>query len=334
MKRRALTLLLGITLVFSAPGFAHGQAAPPAVEGQKADLAGAIAEYEKQEQAIDVEIEPALKAEAEKYNAFLEALKTKLDQAKRVEIADKVKEEMARFSQEGLSSSPAASTPAELRSFWAGYVRNVQAIQQKVALKRSGVRTKFGQTLTVVEQVLRANKDEAGLAAARQARACAILRSHIDAQRYAATDLGGKGGRVVQDIAPGGYIVGFEIGRGGWFQFKVLGSITPIFATVKGEAPGRKRGKARGERLMAKDGYAVGGMYVRGGEVVNTVQVIFMKKNADGLSLNPQDFYVSEWLGGEGGGKPKEINGKGHLIVGLTGEAGDVVESLGLVYLK
>ena len=63
-------------------------------------------------------------------------------------------------------------------------------------------------------------------------------------------------------------------------------------------------------------------------------KIIFMRINPDGLSLNPQDFYVTDWLGGEGGGKGREISARGRLVVGVTGRTGDVVEGLGLVYLK
>jgi hypothetical protein len=302
-------------------------------ESQPPELVNVVAEYEKQEAAIDQELQPTLKGEADRYQTFLAELKTKLDQMKRVQIADIVKNEMKRFSQDGLNSSPSGNTPAEVRSAWMTYLRNVQAIEQKVALKRSGIRTNFRQALTPIEQSLRANKDEAGLAAVAQARASVAIRSLIDAQRYAVTELGGKGNRAVNDIVPG-VLVGFEIGGGGWFQFKVLGNLTPLYATSTGIVPGLKRGSGRGERVMAKSGYAVGGLYIRGGEVVNTVQIIFMRVNGDGLSLNPQDFYVSDWLGGEGGGKPKEISGKGRLIVGLTGHSGGVVESIGLIHLK
>jgi hypothetical protein len=37
---------------------------------------------------------------------------------------------------------------------------------------------------------------------------------------------------------------------------------------------------------------------VRSGEVVDSVQIVFMRINPGGLSLNPQDSYLSDWLGG------------------------------------
>ena len=132
----------------------------------------------------------------------------------------------------------------------------------------------------------------------------------------------------------GGYLVGFDLGKGGWFQFTVAGLMTPVFETVNGPRDGEPRGHAVGERVLAKEGYAVGGLIVRGGVVVNTVKIIFMRINPDGVSLDPHDSYVSDWLGGEGGGLAKEINAHGHLAIGVTGTTSDVVDSIGLVYLK
>src|SRR5262245_33644750 len=118
MNRCPLVVLLSAVFLGSFFANASAQTTPAIPASQSPDLTGALAEYEKQEQAIDQEILPALKAEAEKYNAFLGDLKIKLDQAKRVEVADKVKAELGRFSAEGMDSSPSPSAPAELRSAW------------------------------------------------------------------------------------------------------------------------------------------------------------------------------------------------------------------------
>ncbi len=308
------------------PG-AGGAAARPALDQL-------VTDYEAQEKAIDDEIEPQLKAARDRYSADLQAFANKYNQARRPDEADKFKHEIKRFEERGMNGEPAKSAPAEVRSAWANLLKSTATTSQSVALKRNTARSKFLQSLTPVEQDFRAKNDAEGAASARRARAAVSIRAAVEAGRVAVTDLAGKG-EGWQDIArEGGYIVGFEAGKGGWFQFSVLGGLRPIFATAHGERPGERRGKASGKRVVAKDGYAVGGLQVRSGDVVNCVEIIFMRINPDGISLNPQDTYVTDWLGGEGGGKPREINPRGRMIVGVTGSTGDVVNSLGLVYLR
>jgi hypothetical protein len=292
-------------------------------------------DYEAQEKSIDSEIEPQLKSARDRYAADLESLTNKHNQAKRPEEADKVRSEAKRFAERGLNGEPSKDVPAEVRTAWTTLLRSTIVASQSVALKRNTVRAKFTQALTALEQTYRAKSDAEGFALARRARSTVAIRSAIEANRIAATELAGKGGRPWQDVVKeGGYIVGFEAGKGGWFQFSVLGSLRPIFATARGTRDGERRGKTNGNRVVAKEGYAVGGLQVRAGEVVNCVQIIFMRINPDGISLNPQDFYVTDWLGGEGGGKPREISARGRMVVGVTGSTGDVVDSIGLIYLR
>ncbi len=330
-----------ISLIFAACSVCqplNGQVLPVGSSGTattKPELDQLAADYEAQEKAVDAEIEPQLKAARDRYTADLEALIAKFNQAKKPDEGDKVRRESKRFSEHGLNGEPAKSLPAEVRSAWATFIRSTVTASQSVAIKRNGIRSKFAQSLTTIEQAYRAKNDADGIALARRARAIVSIRSAIDTNRLAVTEVPGKGEGQWQDVVQeGGYVVGFDAGKGGWFQFSVLGGFKPIFATARGNRDGERRGKAGGNRVLAKDGYAVGGLMVRSGEVVNAAQVIFMRINPDGTTLNPQDFYVTDWLGGEGGGKPKEINTRGHLVVGVTGASGDVVDSIGLIFLK
>jgi hypothetical protein len=301
----------------------------------KPELAEVVALYEEQEKAIDSEIEPLLTAARDKYSSGLQALIDKLNQAKRVEDADKVKAELKRFNSRGLSGEPAKSAPAEVRSAWSAMIRALATARDSVVLKRNGARAKFSQSLTGVEQAYRAKNDTAGVKMTRAARAAVSIRAAVEADKLATTDIAAKSDGAWRDVCQeGGYLAGFKVGRGTWFQFSVLGSLQPIFATMHGTRPGERRGGSGGQEVVARDGYAVGGLYVRSGEVVNAIQIIFMRINPDGLTLNPQDFYVTDWLGGEGGGKGREISARGRLVVGVTGKTGDVVEGIGLVYLK
>lgn len=335
MKKIIIYFVLASCSVFHP---LNGQVLPVGSSGAattKPELDQLAADYEAKEKELDAEIEPQLKAARERYAADLEALAAKFNQAKRPDEGDKVRHESKRFLEHGLNGEPAKTAPAEVRAAWATFLRATVTAAQSVALKRNSLRSKFGQNLTTMDQAYRAKNDVVGMSLARRARAGIAIRNAIDGNRLGVTEVVGKGRGQWQEVAQeGGYLVGFEAGQGGWFQFKVLGGLKPIFATARGPRDGERRGKAGGTRVVAKDGYAVGGLIVRSGEVVNAVQVIFTRINADGITLNPQDFYVTDWLGGEGGIKPKEINTKGHLVVGVTGSTGDVVDSIGLIFLK
>ena len=92
---------------------------------------------------------------------------------------------------------------------------------------------------------------------------------------------------------------------------------------------GDLHGTAGGEskRLDAKPGYAVGTIIARGGVVIDGFQLIFMKVR--GAVLDPTDSYLSEWLGGTGGGL-KRLEAGGQPITGLYGAAGNEVNSIGI----
>ena len=173
--------------------------------------------------------------------------------------------------------------------------------------------------------------------AARLAEQSLAIRDAInDPVRLASTRIAGRDRNPVRDVPGKGMpLIGFRGNTGGWFQFTVLGSLRPLFLSPSGAIQGgSKHGHAEeGREIIAREGYAVGAILVRSGEVIDGLQVVFMRMKPDGLSLDPQDFYVSDWLGKEGGGA-QELSGKGKLIIGITATSNDAVESLGLVYLK
>ncbi|HEY2342126.1 MAG TPA: hypothetical protein VGH90_03800 [Chthoniobacteraceae bacterium] len=301
------------------------------------ELSAAAAEYKAQQTAIESEIEPKLSARDEKYKADVDALVEKLTQSKHGKEAEKAKAEAKRFQEHGINSEIGKDALPELRSLWSAYLRDIAEIQQSVAIKRSGGRSRLAQILAPLEIGYRKKNDSAGLEAVKRVRATLTIGAAIEGSRIATTEFAGKpGGEPWQDLAKeGGYVVGFKAGSGGWFQFTVLGSVIPIFATAEGTRDGVKRGNhGTPDTVLAKDGYAVGGIVARSGEVVNCFQVIFMRINPDGVSLNPQDNYVSDWLGGKDGGPPKEISAHGHMIVGLSGRTENEVVSLALIYVK
>ena len=69
--------------------------------------------------------------------------------------------------------------------------------------------------------------------------------------------------------------------------------------------------------VVAKPGYAVGGVNARIGLLVDAFQLVFMKyKNG---RLDPKDSYLSAWLGDPSGGNLKNISGGGKIVAGVHG---------------
>jgi hypothetical protein len=96
---------------------------------------------------------------------------------------------------------------------------------------------------------------------------------------------------------------------------------------VAGEVRGHPNGKVKD--VLAKDGYAVGGIVVRAGDRVDGFKVVFMRLR--GNALDTQDWYESPWLGGPGGDAPMPLACNGRLVVGLLGRSGAEIDAIGLV---
>jgi hypothetical protein len=83
-------------------------------------------------------------------------------------------------------------------------------------------------------------------------------------------------------------------------------------------------------RVLAKPGYAVGGITLRTGLNIDGMSVTFMR--ISGRALDPNQSYVSEWLGGRTGGTQKSVSGDGAPVVGVFGnQDANHIYSLGLV---
>jgi hypothetical protein len=71
------------------------------------------------------------------------------------------------------------------------------------------------------------------------------------------------------------------------------------------------------ERVVAREGYAIGGAAIRGGLGIDGMQLTFMEIGPDGL--NPNKTYLSKWLGGYGGAYARMYVNDGRPIVGIAG---------------
>jgi hypothetical protein len=82
--------------------------------------------------------------------------------------------------------------------------------------------------------------------------------------------------------------------------------------------------------IIARPGYAVGGMTARATDRLNSFKLIFMR--IAGSRLDPADAYESPWVGGQNGGPEVRQGGDGRPAVGLHGRAAWEVDSAGLIF--
>jgi hypothetical protein len=146
--------------------------------------------------------------------------------------------------------------------------------------------------------------------------------------------LGATNDPTFRDQAPdNGLLVGFDVGLGQAYGVELVQAIQPRYQTAQGEVLGRKFGTnfAKTVTVQANPGYAVGGINVRAGMVINGFSVVFMR--IKGNVLDAKDSYTSAWIGDQTGGNlPVLLGGGGTPIVGVIGKrSGRDVNGLGLL---
>ena len=134
---------------------------------------------------------------------------------------------------------------------------------------------------------------------------------------------GGGGAPAFQDQAPGGgLLIGLEVGTEPGFGNEIIKSIRPIFRTASGEEiVGQQHGSEPKTltRAKAKEGYAVGGIIVKAGLVVDGLSIVFMRLK--GGELDPSDSYESVWFGGTGGRPKTKLGCNGAPVIGIIGRS-------------
>jgi hypothetical protein len=99
-----------------------------------------------------------------------------------------------------------------------------------------------------------------------------------------------------------------------------------------------KPGEEKGESILGREGYVVGGLVVgtgqySTGQFVNGFKVIFIRQK-DG-ALDASDTYTSDWAGvTPSAGKQKQLAGHGERVIGICGRKGFFVRAVGLVIQK
>jgi hypothetical protein len=135
--------------------------------------------------------------------------------------------------------------------------------------------------------------------------------------------IGGKGGFAFQSASPAGQpVLGFRYALGAWAGKKALAQLEPLY----------ERNPAGGgpAQVLAKEGYAVGGLALDTSDLVHAVRVVFVRQKPDG-SLDPADTYTSDWLGAPAGNPPQTLTSGQSPILGIHGRKGAVIDALGLV---
>jgi hypothetical protein len=147
--------------------------------------------------------------------------------------------------------------------------------------------------------------------------------------------------------APGTLLIGFDVGLGLFGGDEMIYSLRPIYRTDDGEGfvashglfpedavgakPRVRTNMTRTVKVRARPGYAVGGIYLRTGLIINGMAVTFMR--IDGRNLDATQAYTSEWIGDRTGGSEEYLGGGGSPAVGVYGREDDKhVSALGLIF--
>jgi S1-C subfamily serine protease len=137
------------------------------------------------------------------------------------------------------------------------------------------------------------------------------------------------------DGPPGAVLVGLEIGLGKVGNNPIIYTVRALYRSGSTESSGPWRGPTAGKELVkyvAKPGYAVGALNVKGGFGIDGMSLTFMKIVSG--SLDPNDSYESPWIGGMGGSGPTKLATDGRLVVGFVGKAraDTSVSAIGLLF--
>ncbi len=118
-------------------------------------------------------------------------------------------------------------------------------------------------------------------------------------------------------------IIGFRVTTARWDGKSIVRTLQPVY-------PSDNSVVIR-SMVVARPGYAVGGVVVDGDDHVTAMQVIFMRILPHGLSV--KDSYESDWIGEPTGDTTTVLGGRGEFVIGIYGRKGMNVDALGLLLL-
>ena len=136
--------------------------------------------------------------------------------------------------------------------------------------------------------------------------------------------VGDENGGAFRYAEAGKPVLGVEFRAGEWDNEQCLARLIPVYEA-------KQPPEAVTKRVMAKVGYAVGGLTVRSKTFVNAVRVVFMKLTPEG-KLDTNDKYTSDWLGPMvEGANEVEIAGDGRRVIGINCHQGAILNAVALV---
>jgi hypothetical protein len=129
----------------------------------------------------------------------------------------------------------------------------------------------------------------------------------------------------------GAVLIGFNITVGGWFQFTVVRSVQPVFAKAGEMLVGQTYGQPAGPliEIRPRPGYVVSGLSMKTGARIDELRVQYTRLTKGGL--DERHSYWTSPHGGESTGKVQALVTKGKPIVGIYGQSGSEIFSLGVI---
>lgn len=134
------------------------------------------------------------------------------------------------------------------------------------------------------------------------------------------------GGGLLRYVDPEKPLLGLEYRVANWENESCLGQLVAVFT--------RDQPSTFQPRVIAPEGYAVGGMNVQTKRFVDAVQLIYMKVLPDG-TLDPKDSKTSDWLGpASQDAKTTKLGGDGRKVIGIHNRQGAILNGVALVMDK
>jgi hypothetical protein len=133
------------------------------------------------------------------------------------------------------------------------------------------------------------------------------------------------GGRVFETLNPKGeHVIGFRIAMSKSRNDTIVKSFEPIYPS-DGLVVTQSM-------IVARPGYAVGGVRLAGDRQNTADRVVFMRLTAHGL--DPDDSYQSDWQGDWARWSTFLLGGDGNIVVGTYGRQSTNLGALGLIVRK
>jgi hypothetical protein len=118
-------------------------------------------------------------------------------------------------------------------------------------------------------------------------------------------------------------VIGFRVTTADWGGKSIVRNLQPVYPS--------DNSVVTRSMVVARPGYAVGGVIVDGDDHVTAMRVVFMRIQPHSLSV--KDAYESDWIGQPTGDPTNLLGGRGQFVIGIYGRKGMNVDALGLILM-